>query len=377
MVGFRLELAVPATTKKSAFTKTFEAGDHSLSEVTVELHKEKRAIGNLVAVIHCDNVWRLLDQMPDIAFDNIPCVLYMSKPGSPEKVTHKVFDGKVTAYDPRYPENILTITAHDKSIDARKSKTYQTFKKLTSVQIAERVAKIYGYDVDQAGVTAELKQRNISTGHGDDSDWDHMARELAMDGLEFYVKGNKLKIRNIAKKRYPVVFGRLDPVIRDFQAKIAHVRGPGSSGNIKNTAALATGGDAKALDGARAQAVDKQQGGEHRTHRRPTGTTSDGAHLGDASKWTAYAGLKYRRQDEATMVIDPTPDITLDHYASLDDFGEKIDGDWEIRSIRHALLSGGGSATTLNIQRPKPRGTLSQSKNTAALASQSDASALK
>ncbi len=110
--AYRLEIDGKAYTHESGVVARIECEEtrdkHSLTTLTAEL---------------IDPDWSLFGKIKDPCFTNVPVLLSLAKAGDTRTQLQNVFDGKVTTLAVGYPERrTLTITAHDKSIDARRKK---------------------------------------------------------------------------------------------------------------------------------------------------------------------------------------------------------------------------------------------------------------
>src|SRR6185369_531803 len=216
-LAFRIEVPAPASSSTAAKSFVWTADSETVMSINLELHREHKHISCLTVQLWDPRtkgqMWPIYNALPDPAFADIPMKLAIAKPdGGPSTLT-SVFEGKVTSLQAGYPgPDHTTIVAHDKSISARLQARYKTYKGKTSVQIAQQIAKDYGYSVDvSALVGLTLTQRAIDMGAstmglGAFSDWNHLVRALAVDGLELYVKGGTLHIRQVATSLYPTVF---------------------------------------------------------------------------------------------------------------------------------------------------------------------------
>src|SRR5262245_60629224 len=139
--GYRLEITSPQTKTLAERAWAWEPSDERVNSIVVELKKDKHRVNQLVASIY-DPGWEIFNQLPDIAFWDIPCRLLMAPIGNPNSVSNLVFDGKVTGYKVGYPgPESFAIVAHDNAIDMRRQKRYRIFKGLTSVQLAKKIAE--------------------------------------------------------------------------------------------------------------------------------------------------------------------------------------------------------------------------------------------
>lgn len=353
-LNYRLEVATPATATANAKTWTFTADTGNVSTIETSLKRDQKRCSYLHAVI-VDPGWTIFGALPDPAFANVPVRLYLGPDDSSSPPTTLVFDGKVTLFEAGYPEfESLTIEAHDNTIDLRRQKKYRTFKKKTSVQIAQAICKDYGITVTQDELITLTQLRTITIGM-EISDWDHLCRELNFDGLEVYTKGKTLHIRLAANQVYATTFHKDSAPVVSLKARIPHVSGPGEGGDKKGAIALENAGTYAAAKGGD-KTIDDKQGASERTHRRPVGApaaTSTGSHSEDPGNqgWTNNVVKSKRRKDELTLVCTVIDDIGLQHKAKLAGWGSKIDGEWFIDSIKHVLVGNSYGNTTLDLRR--------------------------
>lgn len=363
--GFRLELAVPATNISSAFSKVFTETDNAVQQIEVTLKKEKGRSSYLTASIH-DPMSKIIDTLPDVAFFDVPVTLYMAKASRPQSITTKVFSGIVTAYDVSNagtPQSMLQVVAHDNSFKARINAVYNTIKNKTSVQAATALAARYGLTLDALSVgDVKLVQRIVdigipATGEVFMSDWDQLNRMLYSDGLTCFVHDKKLVIHQAANAVYPATFRPGDGVFIDLNFRINHIRGPGGMGNTTTPVAFDYQGVDKAVQGSVAVEAAKVQGGSGKTHRRPVGGASiatTGSHVEDTAgaKWENHVTRLRARKDEATLTLNPTPDLFLTHIVNLDAVSAKANGAWESEEIKHVVVPGdAGSHTVASLHR--------------------------
>lgn len=367
--AFKLEIASPGTKTTSAKSWVFtgdSAQPEAVSQISTEIRKDHRRISTLTALI-TDPKWltkpldSLFTALPDPAFNDIPCRLWLAPPGSPREPTTLVFDGKLTSLQPSFPApTLLTVVATDRSIDARKNAQLRTFKNKTSVQIAAEIAKDYSYTLDLDTGDVVPKARAIDLGYGGSvgggklSDWDHLCRALNADGFEVHMEGTKLVVKRTQSTQYPTTFRHGAPGVLSFVPIIEHVRGPGASGDNKTPVALEDKGTkAAATATAQEQAALKASA---RTHRNPIegqASTQDGAHAERPPEvgWTNLATRLNRRKDTATLSLLPTPDLQLQHVVIIQGWGGKCDGPWYADSIRHQIVGSTYAATTVSLHR--------------------------
>lgn len=368
--NFRLELAVPATSVANAFSKIYTQADQAVQSIDVELKKEKGRASFMIVQIR-DPSLTAYGQLPDPAFFNVPVKLYIVEPGSSTSTPTIVFDGIVKSLKASWPSYDIEVVAEDKTIQMRRSAKYRSFKNLTSVQIVQKIASDYGLSVDASNLgDVQLIARRFSLGHpasGDTaySDWDHCVRELAADGLTVHYspKAAKLVVQQLPSNVYPQTFRPGDGKVIELKATINHVHGPGELGGKSNPVALQNAGTDKALQGANATEGTKEQGGDARTHQRPVGgasASSNGAHTEDikGTRWQNTVTKSRGRKDEATLTLNMTPGIYLTHVIPLAGFAGKIDGNWEVVSVKHSLVPGEGhqSETVVDLARGLSKG---------------------
>jgi phage protein D len=358
-LAFRIEVPAPATSSTAAKSFVWTGESETVQTVNIELHREHKHISCMTVQLWDPRnggangqMWPIYNALPDPAFADIPCKVSLAKPdGGPSTLT-TVFDGKVTSLQAGYPgPSHTTLVAHDKSISARLQARYKTYKGKTSVQIAQQIAKDYGYDVDvSALVGLTLTQRAIDLGAstmgiGAFSDWNHLVRALAVDGLELYVKGKTLHVRQTAVSLYPTVFTPDDGRVIQLDVQTNHVCGPGAGGQAKSAMPGGNKGSTLAATGSTAQEAIKE-GSTATTHRTPPQGAKQGhtgAHTESSRSLTAYAGQRRRRKDVVTMQLGLTPDIGMQHLIQLKGWGLKIDGAWYIETITHSLLGNAGT----------------------------------
>lgn len=351
--AYRLEVSSPTTATNAAKAWSFDATSGNVIHIDVELKREKHRISVLTCRIH-DLKWDIFNALPDPAFSNVPVKLYLAPPGNPRSPTVLVFDGKVTSLQAGYPAvSTLTIVAHDKSIDMRKKAVYRTLRNKTSVQLAQEIAKEYGYTVDVDAGSVTVRTTAVEMG-AELSDWDHIGRALAADGLYCHMDGSTLRIRQLATKAYPSTFSRDVPPVINLNAQINHVSGPGEGGDTKTPIALENSGTAQAVSSTKAEA-DKEAA-SRRTHRRPVqgaDASVEGAHSEDlgSSPWSNKVTGYRHRKDSATLVLTSTPDLTMLHTVPLAGWGAKVDGTWYPSTIKHTITGAEASLTTVSMER--------------------------
>lgn len=360
-LAFRLEVPAAATSTAAAKSFVYTADSEVVQSIDVELHREHKHISMLKVQLWDPKQgalqWPIYNALPDPAFADVPCKLAIAQPGGGPTTLTTVFDGKLTSLQAGYPgPSHTTLVAHDKSISARLQARYKAYHGKTSVQIAQQIAKDYGYDVDVsalAGLT--LTQRAIDLGAstlglGAFSDWNHLVRALAVDGLELYFKGSKMYVRQSATVVYPTTFTPDDGNIISIDVTTNHVSSPGAGGQSKTPTPGGNKGSTLAAIGAVAQEAVKE-GSTATTHRTPPQGAKkghSGAHTESSRSLTAYAGQRRKRKDEVNLTLRLTPDIGMQHLIQLKGWGQKIDGGWYIETIAHSLAGGAGT-TTLHL----------------------------
>ncbi len=342
-----------------------------VAEISYEEHRDKARITTL-QVSMLDPNWDLFGKIKDPAFSIVPVELSLAKAGQTREQKVKVFEGKVTALSVGYPDRrVLTVTAHDKSIDARRQKSYKVFKGKHGVHVAEAIAKQYDLEIDTSNIVAELskmKPREVDIGIGPWlSDWDHMTRALAAHGFTAHVKGKKLIISESPSVRYPDIFYKDQFPVVSLNVTVNHVRGPGHGGDVSGTTWMDGQGTSRALKGADAKEGSKEKAGA-RTHRRPVGgaaTSTTGSHTEDLDGAKPENVVKYLRQrkDQAQMVLLASPDLTVMNNAKLSGWGAKVDGTWFLESVKHMVSGDTGAMTHVSML----RGTSQGAKNGASL----------
>lgn len=327
-----------------------------VARIESEERREHHAITTLTAEL-IDPKWDIFSKVKDPAFDNIVVKLYLAKAGDARSQQVLVFDGKLTTMAVGYPERrTLWLTAHDNSIDARRQKSFKTFKGKNSVQVAKSIASLYSFAFDTSQVTdslANLILREVDMGLNPNlSDWDHLQRALAADGMVAHVKGTKLYVTQAPSVVYATTFSRDRFPVISLNVTVQHVRGPGAQGDVKgSTVAFDGKGTQRAIKGADAKAADKEKASS-RTGRRPIGgaaTTSNNAtHIEDldGNKPEKVVDFLRKRKDSAQLVLLPTPDLSVLNNVRLSDWGGKVDGTWFVEGVKSTIVGGDGSATT-------------------------------
>src|SRR3990167_3717372 len=164
--GFRLEIGIPPPlTTSQGYYIVLTDDSHQVNSIECELRTEGKRISHLTCVI-TDPGMELFGKLPDPSFANVPVTLYMSSLGNPQSVTHLVFYGKVTSLQVGFPgPEVLTVVAHDLSIDARRQAKARTFKNKTSKQIVDEIIRDYGLSIDTSLLgDVTLVQRAVEIG---------------------------------------------------------------------------------------------------------------------------------------------------------------------------------------------------------------------
>ena len=380
--SFKLLVTSPVTTSgsKKDWVFTDDAGVPTrVSQIDCELKRDHKRISTLTVKI-TDPAWvsrprdALFNALPDPAWQDVPVKLWLAPPSAPRSPTVLVFDGKLTSLQPAFPApTLLTLVATDRSIDLRREGRLRTFKNKTSVQLAQAIANEYGYTVQADTGDVVPKQRAIDIGFGGSvggaklSDWEHLVRALAGDGLLAHMEGSTLVIKRTQDVLYPYTFRHGDPRVISFVPMIEHVHGPGDGGSTKTVAAFDRNGNVATV----AAAVS----GTVRTHRGPVEgqpTGSSGAHAEIVPVgWTNAATQLAKRKDTATLTLVMSPDIKLVHQVGVQGWGVKCDGPWFVETVKHTFASAGAvMQTVLTLKRAGQTGpgaskpvTLDQNKN--------------
>ncbi len=353
---FRVEVDIPATKTKAAHTLklTHDGGvvimvenELSLEEATPKPQLGAAApkaynkrVSHLTVRVR-DREWVLFNDIPDPSFARIKARFFMAPSDRVTDVPVKVFEGIVTRLAARFPApETLDIVIHDESVRARKVKRHRVFQGKNSQQIAESISKEYGWTIDADVGNAELSSRAVSYGI-EQSDWEHLRIALAADGLSVFLVGNQLKIRQSKGREYPVTFKRGEPPVIGFEISINHIVDDGNAKGVLPGQDAVTEKAAVQPTSAHGQQA-KAAGSSQITHKSPVGGT-DLANL---------ATPKQERKDDATLTLQPTPDITQDHRIMISGFGVRGDGKWFVESVKHVLVPGdSGSSTTLSLHR--------------------------
>lgn len=369
--NYRVEIDQPATKTRVAKSWAWTADSGIIESIEVELQKEGKRI-TVATVSLWDKKengqwWPITNQLPDPAFADVPIRIYLSRADSPSSFV-LIFDGKVTSLQPGFPgPSNLVIVAHDRSIDMRMKARYRTYAKLTSVQIAQKIAADYGLTVDLSelvGVTLspralELGAPGVGRGLSDHA---QMVRALAADGLELYVKGKKIKIRQLAQAKYSRTFRPDDGYVIEFRPTINHVSSPSGGGQSKTPTPGGSKGTVATAHGDEAK-ENQAAGTEESTHRTiPQGAKSahTGAHTESLGSNEGKAYQNRKRKDEASLTVRGLPDIGLQHIVSLNGWGAKFDGDWHLTTAHHSIAGSGHLTTALSMTRSPSGGAQKQ-----------------
>lgn len=362
---YRVEIAAPTTQTKAAKTWVFSPNSENVIGIDVDLRKEGKRISTMTMRLHdprSGGRWHpIFTDLPDPAFADVPVKVYLPKPTESQAASRLVFDGKMTSLQPSYPApSELTVVAHDRSIDARLKASYDTFKNKNSQAIANIIAQRYGWMVDASDLVGiVLTQRLISigmggVGRGALSDWHHVSRALAADGLELYVTTNKtLKIRKSSSTAYPHTFTPDDDLLVSFQPMINHVGGPGQGGQSKMPLPAGNKGTALSTVGPNKGETDAEgaDATKHRAHPQGPASTSRGVHTESTGNDSGPAVQRRKRKDEASMTTRALPDLGLQHLLSFSGWGGKIDGTWHLAGVRHTIPGTGDALSHLSLTR--------------------------
>jgi hypothetical protein len=370
---YRIELDQPKTSTRAAQTWKFTPEGDVIISVDVDLRKEDRHISLATIRIRDPRangqMWPMCNAFPDPAFQDIPVRVYLAKPGESQAASKLIFDGKVTSLQPGWPApSQVTVVAHDRSIDLRLQAKYRTIKNKTSVALAQQIASDYGYtvDVSQLG-SIVLTQRLVDmgfggVGRGTFSDWNHIARALAVDGLELYVKGKVIAIRRLAQTAYPRTFRPDDGFVTEFQPTVNHVSSPGAGGQTKAPQPGGTKGTALATTGVNKSETDaeKADATTHRKHPQGPASTSKGAHTESTGDNSGPASQRRKRKDEASLTLYALPDLGLQHRIVMGGWGQKFDGNWHVVDMRFQIAGNGPTMQHLRLSREPQGGALKQ-----------------
>jgi hypothetical protein len=379
---FKLVISTPKNAVNAAKTWEFTHETGNVIDIIAEKKKDTNRIGNLQARIE-DPGWKIFSELPDIAYWNVPIKLYFTAPGTFTRVPVLAWQGKLTQLQAGYPSTeTITLTAHDKTIDARRKATHKTFKNLKSTQIAKKIADSYGWSFEDAsGRVLE----NVAIDYGPElSEWDHLCRALRADGLYPVFHNDTLSIQHTPTKVYASTFQRGEPPVIKLDVTISHIRGPGQGGDKRGRNAFdPTGSPTQGSteysiysipgfpnlyeDSVTNPYYIKLQNAEHVTHRRPVrgaSTKSTGAHAEDrqGAKWSNKVDTTRRRKDSATLLCVGLPDIELDKVVNINGWGAKTDGTWYIDGISHIVGGAEYPTTTLSLTRTNSKSARKQLK---------------
>lgn len=370
---FRVEVAAPATKISSAKTFTYTADSNIVETIDLELRKEHKAISTLNVRLwdprDGGKMFPIFNALPDPGFADVGVKLYLSKAGESQAASKLVFDGKLGSLQPGYPgPSHTSLVAHDRSLGARLQASYKTFKNRTSVDLAKAISQAYGMTIDVSELgSLVLSQRLIdmgasTVGRGAFSDWAHLTRALAVDGLELYVKGKTIYVRQTAQITYPTAFTPDDETVISFDAQINHVHGPGAGGPSKVPVPAGNKGSNLSASGSIAQ-EGIAEGSIATTHRVPVQgpkSTVTGAHTEGTGDLVGPSVQRRRRKDTVSLTVRLSPDIDMRHLIQLKGWGQKIDGTWYIESIHHSLVGSSAGTTALTLTTHPSSGGLKQ-----------------
>ncbi len=343
--AYRLEIDGTAYTHESGVVARIESEEtrdkHSLTTLTAEL---------------LDPDWSLFGKIKDPCFTNVPVKLSLAKAGDTRSQLQNVFDGKVTTLAVGYPDRrALVITAHDKSIDARRKKSLNTFKGKTSVQVAQAIARNYDFEVDTSQISANLSKlvaRSVDIGYNPrHSDWDHLQRALSADGFVAHCKGRKLWITQAPSVAYGTVFYKDRFPVISLNVTIAHVGRPGGQGDIRGAIAFEGKGTQTALKGADAKEAAKEKASAKTGRMGVAGAATKSGNMPsiediDGNKPEYIVDYLRKRKDSAQLVILPAPDLSVLNNVSMRGWGGKVDGTWFVESVKHTVVGGDASSVT-------------------------------
>lgn len=360
---FRIQITQAATSSTPAKSWVWSPDSEIVQSADIELRKEGKRVSTATIVIWDPRSnlqhWPIANALPDPAFLDIPLQIYLSKPAESQAASKLVFDGKLSSIQPSFPgPSNVTLVAHDRSVDARRQASYKTFKNMTSVQIANAVANLYGYIIDTSELgPISLNQRSIEIGAGGFgsgvlSDWNHIARALAVDGLEIYPAGNKtFKVRVSAQTVYPHTFKPDDGFVIEYRPTINHIGGPGQGGQAKNPVPAGNKGTVPSATGTVTQeaSAEKADGVTHRVIPQGPSTKNTGAHTESIGANVGPAVQHRKRKDEATLTVWALPDIGLQHIIPTQGWGGKFDHNWHLQSIKHSIAGRNPATTTMSL----------------------------
>lgn len=370
---YRIEIDQPRTSTLAASTFKFTPQSEVVISADINLSKESKRISTLTIKLrdprNNGQMWPLCNSLPDPAFLDVPIRFYLSKPGESQAASKLIFDGKMTSLQPGWPApSLLTIVGHDRSLDLRIQANYRTFKNKTSTQLASAIASAYGYTVDTSQLgSIVLTQRLIDMGlsgigRGTFSDWNHITRALAVDGLELYVKGKVIAIRQSAQTAYPYTFKPDDGVVCDFQPTINHVSGPGAGGQSKVPQPGGNKGTQLSSTADKKRETDAERGDAttHRTKPQGPASTSTAAHTESTGNNSGPTTQSRKRKDEASLTISALPDLGLQHTVTMGGWGRKFDGSWHVVDMSFQVAGSGPTLQRLRLSRAPQSGALTQ-----------------
>lgn len=361
---YRVEIAAPTTKTRTAKTWTFTPESNQVQSITVTLQKEGKRISTGIVRLtdkkDAGQYWPIANSLPDPAFADIPTRIYLAKSNEGQSAAKLVMDGKASSYQAGYPgPSFTSVVAHDRSLDLRLRAVYRTFKNKTSVQVAQAIAQEYGFAVDLSELAdAVTTQRAVEmgaggVGYGALSDWHHITRALAIDGLELYTKGKKIAVRKSAQAIYPVTFKPSDDNTISLEVIINHVWSPGHAGQSKTALPAGSKGTIQSTTGSAKTVVDDQSADAtmHRFPPQGAKASNKGAHTESVGDQIGPASQHRKRKDEATLTIPLDPAIGLHHLLNLSGWGGKFDGLWNVLTHKMEVSGGGPSLSVLTLQR--------------------------
>jgi phage protein D len=343
---------------------THESG--VIARIESEESRDKNRVTTLVAEL-IDPEWELFGKVKDPAFSNVPVKLYLAKAGDTRTNQQLVFDGKATTLAVGYPDRrTFTVTAHDNSIDARRNKAFKTFKGKTSVQVAKSICDQYGFEMDTSQITANLAKlvtRSVDIGlNPRHSDWDHLQRALAADGLVAHVKGKKLWVTQAPSVVYGTVFYKDRFPVVSLNVTISHVRGPGGGGDVKSSQVfMEDKSTLSAVSGTDAKQAAKEKATAKTGRTSVAGAATKSGNMPsiediDGNKPDYIVNYLRKRKDTAQMVILAAPDLSVLNNIQMRGWGGKVDGTWFAENVKHIIAGGeGGTVTAVSLMRgPSP-----------------------
>lgn len=363
---YRFEISAPATKSKPAKQIVWTSQDEIVQSAEIDLRRGDKNISTVTIVVWdrktSSQVWPIANSIPDPAFASIGLKCYLSKNGETGGAAGSklVFDGVIASLQPSYPgPSNLSVVAHDHSLALRAQAKYRTFKNKTSVQLAQAIATDYGLDVDTSELVAIAQSQRLidmglgAIGGGALSDWNHVVRSLAVDGLELYMVGKKVKIRKKAQATYPHTFKPDDGLVISYHPQINHVGGPGSGGQVKGAQPGGNKGTVQAASGTDKTETDAASN-DATTHRIPTqgpASTATGPHTESVGNLSAKVEHRRKRKDEAALVTRALPDVGLQHILSLSGWGGKFDGNWHVLGVKHWITGSSAATSTISLTR--------------------------